>query len=116
MAHDESAVGHALEKKREQRGEIGRWIEIVNTRECRVGGQSEGRGAPAKAAAQQAERQHLEIAEQHSRGQRAAALPHQAAGARRFTMSSTAARICGNSCTCWWPSTKSGARPNAAVN
>ena len=39
----------------------------------------------------------------------------QAPGAASFTARRKASRTCGNSCTCWWPSTKSGARPNSSL-
>src|ERR1700674_3146040 len=81
MAHDEAALGQSLEKPRKQRGKIRIRIEIVDAGKGRIGRYAARRGAAAKAAAELAQGQRLEVPEQDPQRQRAAALPHP--GGRR---------------------------------
>src|SRR5262249_20985575 len=71
-------------KPRKQRGKICRWIEIVDAGKRRIGGDSELRCAAAKAAAEPAQRQRLEVARQNPQRQRAPALAHPGGGCGAF--------------------------------
>src|SRR5438067_8172641 len=84
MAHDNAAAWHPSEKAREERGKVGAGIEVVDARKRRVRFQREGRGASAQPAAENAQRESLEVARQRPKGERTAALAHPRIRRRAF--------------------------------
>ena len=117
MAHDHAAARQPRQEAREQRREVRPLGKIVGARKARIGEQPERRRrGGGSGTLSTSSRSPLRSAKRSRSG---SARPHwrsQAVGAPSFTTSSSASLTCGNRCTCWWPSTKSGARPNASTN
>ena len=79
MAHDQPAVRQPGEKPREDRGEVGRVVEIIGAGEGRIGGDAKPPRLAAEAQAQHVEHQFL-AAVAPARRARAAALPDPGVG------------------------------------
>ena len=79
MAHDDTAIGQAIEKRRKQPGVCGVRAKRIGAGKGRIGPQPVIGREPAEAAAQAVQHQRLVIGEAPARRQ-LAALPHPGAG------------------------------------